>query len=164
MPSKHLESTHAHAAPRLCVPQLADQLSDTDIVRLKLVQAQANEGSDGVEAPGEALAGLGEALLGDVVGDEDLEAEVGVDEEEAAQDGVGGRVEGAGGERSDGQGHDAGGDEALKGPVVGAVAGVGRGDGRSVVDTADDDLCVVLANVQVSLIIYINGSTSFQHM
>lgn len=143
------------------MPQLADQLGNTDIVRLKLVQAQADKGSNGVEAPGEALAGLWETLLGDVVGDEDLEAEVGVDEEEAAQDGIGGRVEGAGGEGSDGQGHDAGGDKALKGPVVRAVAGVGRGDGCGIVDTTDDDLCKVLVCVYK----YINGcTTTDRHM
>lgn len=127
------------------MPQLADELGDADIVGLKLVQAQADEGRDSVEAPGESLAGGGEALLGDVVGDEDLEAEVGVDEQEGAQDGVGGGVERAGGEGSDGQGHDAGGDEALKAPVIGAVAGIRCGDGGSVVDTADDDLWGELA-------------------
>lgn len=57
-----------------------------------------------------------------------------VQEDGGAQDGVGGGVERAGGEGSNGEGHETGGEEALKGPVVGAVGGAGVGNGDGVVD------------------------------
>lgn len=57
-----------------------------------------------------------------------------VQEDGGAQDGVGGGVERAGGEGSNGERHEAGGEEALKGPVVGAVGGAWRGNGGRVVD------------------------------
>lgn len=116
------------------MPQLADKLRDANVVRLKLVQAQAYERRDRIQAPGQAPGRAWEPPLGDVVGDEHLQAEVRVDEQQRAEDGVGGRVERAGGKGRDGQGHNACGDEALKGPVVGAVAGVRVGDGGGVVD------------------------------
>jgi hypothetical protein len=56
-----------------------------------------------------------------------------VDEDGAADDGVGGWVEGAGDEGGDGEGDEAGGDEALEGPVVGAFGGVCRGYNGGVV-------------------------------
>lgn len=49
-----------------------------------------------------------------------------MDEDSTADDGVGGWVEGTGDEGRDGEGHEAGGDEALEGPVVGALGGVCR--------------------------------------
>lgn len=56
-----------------------------------------------------------------------------VEEDDGAEDGVQGRVEGAGSERSDAQRDETGGEETLEGPVVGAVSGAGlRDDGRFV--------------------------------
>lgn len=71
---------------------------------------------------------------GDVVDNNLLEAHVGVEEENAAEDGVESRVERASGEGSDGQGDEAGGEETLECPVVGSVGGVGIGNGSRVVD------------------------------
>lgn len=49
-----------------------------------------------------------------------------MDEDGTADDGVGGWVEAAGDEWGDGEGDETGGDETLKGPVVGALGGVCR--------------------------------------
>jgi hypothetical protein len=59
---------------------------------------------------------------------------VGVQQDGGAQDGVGGGVEGAGGEGRDGERHEAGGEQALKGPVVRAVGGAGGRDRGGIVD------------------------------
>ena len=72
--------------------------------------------------------------LGNVVDDDGLEANVRVEENGRAQDGVHGRVERAGGEGSDGEGDERSGEEALKSPVVGAVGGVGGRDGSGFVN------------------------------
>jgi hypothetical protein len=56
-----------------------------------------------------------------------------VEEDGTAEDRIGERVEGPGGERGDGEGDERCGEEALGGPVVGAVGGVGlRDEGRVV--------------------------------
>jgi hypothetical protein len=68
---------------------------------------------------------------------------VGVEEEDTAEDGVEGRVEGAGSEGSDGQGNEAGGEETLESPVVRTVGGVGLGDRSRVVD------CMNVSAIQV---------------
>lgn len=57
-----------------------------------------------------------------------------VQQQRAAEDSVHDGVEGAGGEGSDGQRHQAGGQDALKGPVVVAVAWGRARDGGRVVD------------------------------
>lgn len=59
---------------------------------------------------------------------------MGVEEENTGEDSVGGGVERASGEGGDGQGDETGGDETIEGPVVGALGGVGLGDGGRVVD------------------------------
>lgn len=53
---------------------------------------------------------------------------------------VGDRVKGAGGERGDGEGDEGDGDQALEGPVVGAVSRIGIGDGGGLVDITLNDL------------------------
>lgn len=59
---------------------------------------------------------------------------MGVEEEDAAEDGIEGGVQRTRGEGGDGQGDEAGGEEALEGPVVGAVGGAGLRNGGRVVD------------------------------
>lgn len=119
--------------PSSCRPDPPDTLGQADVVGLKLVQAHTDDGGGDVEQPHGGLAGLGHAALGQVVGDDVLEAEVRMQQQRAAQDGVHDGVVGAGGEGRDSQRHQAGGQDALKGPVVVAVArGRGRDGGRVV--------------------------------
>lgn len=134
----HIKQQHSSFQPvlaaklsqsRLSLPDALDGLGKTDIGGLELVKGKANEDGSGVEAPGEELAGGGNALLGDVVDNNVAEAGVGVDEDGGGEDGVHGRVERAGGKRSDGQGNKTGGDDTVEGPVVGAM---GRRGGRNV--------------------------------
>ncbi|KAL3958645.1 hypothetical protein ACCO45_006807 [Purpureocillium lilacinum] len=96
--------THSPRSSRLCSPNPSDGLRDAHVVGLKLVQADADGDGRGVEQPPEALAEAGVSLLGDIVDENLLEAEVRVQQHGAAEDGVHGGVEGAGGEGSDGQG------------------------------------------------------------
>jgi hypothetical protein len=102
----------------LCLPESLKGLRDTNIVGLKLVQAHANSDSRNVQTPPEDFSQAGVALLGDVVNDDGLEADVRVQEDGGAQDGVGGGVERSRGEGRNGEGHEAGGKDALEGPVV----------------------------------------------
>lgn len=76
----------------------------------------------------------GVLALGDVVDNARLEAEVRVDEETGAKNGVEGRVQGTSGEGGDGQGGNTSGEEALKSPVVRTVGGVGLRNGCRVID------------------------------
>jgi len=104
--------------PSLCLPESLDSLSDADVIGLKLVQANTNSDSRKVQTPPEELSQAGVGSRGDVVNDDGLEADVGVQEDGRAQDGVGGGVERTGGKGRNGERHEAGGEEALKGPVV----------------------------------------------
>lgn len=136
------------------MPHPRNHLSHTDIRRLKLVQTQGDEGGSGVEAPHNTRADLGHALLGQVVDDDVLEAEVGVDDDEGAEDGVHDRVERPGGEGGHGQGHQAEADGALKGPVVGAVGGRSRGDADGLVncwsgDSRVSSFCWVVSGIRL---------------
>lgn len=126
-PPSHSSRSH------LCLPDPLDSLCDTHIVRLELVQSHADGDGCQVQGPPECLVEAGPAALGDVVGDDLLEAHVRVEEDGTAEDRIGERVEGPGGERGDGEGDERCGEEALGGPVVGAVGGVGlRDEGRVV--------------------------------
>lgn len=118
----------------LCRPDTLDKLGDTNVVRLKLVQAHTNNESRAVQRPPENLVQTGMCSLGDVVDNNLLETHVGVEEESTAEDGIGGGVERASGEGSNGQGDETGSDEALERPVVGAVGGAGLRNGSWVVD------------------------------
>lgn len=117
-----------------CSPHPLDRLCHTNIVGLKLVQADANRNRRQVERPPEKLTQAGVFLLGDVVDDDGLEADVRVKEHSGAEDGIHGRVQGAGGEGSHGQRDEASGEKALKGPVVGAMSSIGLRNGSRVVD------------------------------
>lgn len=105
-------------ASTLCLPEPPDSLGNSNVVGLKLVQSHADSDGRKIQAPPEDLSQARVALLGDVVDDDGLEAEVRVQQEGGAQDGVGGGVERAGGEGRNGERHEAGGEEALEGPVV----------------------------------------------
>lgn len=102
----------------LCLPDSLDSLSDADVIGLKLVQADANSDSRQVQTPPEELSQARVGSRRDVVNDDGLEADVGVQQDGRAQDGVGGGVERTGGKGRNGERHEAGGEEALKGPVV----------------------------------------------
>lgn len=104
--------------PTLCLPESLDSLSDAHVIGLKLVQANADSDGRKVQAPPEVLSHVGVGSLGDVVNEDGLEADVGVQEDGRAQDGVGGGVERTGGKGRNGERHEAGSEEALKGPVV----------------------------------------------
>lgn len=87
---------------RRSLPDPLDGLGQADVVGLELVQADADEDGGAVEEPHGRLAGLGVLARGDVVDDDGLDAEVAVDEQQRAQDGVEPRVQGAA--REGGQG------------------------------------------------------------
>jgi hypothetical protein len=53
----------------LCLPDSLDTLGETNIICLKLVETNAGENGGGVESPHGELAGLGDALGGEVVDD-----------------------------------------------------------------------------------------------
>lgn len=102
-------------------PNALDGLGDADIGSLELVEGQADDSGGGVEAPNKGHASLGRPLFGDVIDDDVLEAGVGVDEDGGAEDGVERRVQRASREGGDGERDQRGGDQTVKGPVVGAV-------------------------------------------
>lgn len=118
----------------LSFPHPLDSLCQTNVVGLKLVQTDANQDSGGVEGPHGELAGLGETAVGDIVDEDVLETGVRVHEDCAAESGIEHGVQRTGSERSDGQGDEAGGEQTVKGPVVGAVRGRRRRDGSRVID------------------------------
>lgn len=120
--------------PHLCLPHALDSLGDADVIRLELVQANAYDDGGGIQPPPEQPAQTGVSPLGDVVDDDGLEANVGVDEDGRAQDRVHGGVERARRKGGNGQRHQARGQEALKRPVVRAVGGRGGRNGSRVVD------------------------------
>lgn len=117
-----------------CLPYPLDGLRDTNVVGLELVQANADRQRRRVQRPPRELAELSVRPVGNVVGDDGLEAQVGVDEDRGTQDGVHGGVDGAGREGSEGERDEAGSEEAVEGPVVGAVGRVRLGDRSRVVD------------------------------
>lgn len=53
----------------LCLPDSLDTLGKTNIICLKLVEANASKDGSGVQSPHGELAGLGDALGGEVVDD-----------------------------------------------------------------------------------------------
>lgn len=118
----------------LSLPHPLDSLCQANVVGLKLVQTDANQDSGGVEGPHGELAGLGETAVGDIVDEDILETGVRVHEDCAAESGIEHGVQRTGSERSDGQGDEAGGEQTVKGPVVGAVRGRRRRDGSRVID------------------------------
>lgn len=97
----HPSSDPVHHHSSLSLPHPLDCLRNTDIIRLELVQTNADRQRCEVEKPHEGLVKTGEAVLGDVVDDDGLETDVGVKEDGAAEDGVHGRVERAGSEGGD---------------------------------------------------------------
>lgn len=96
------ETPRVCVSSNLCLPNTLDSLRDTDVVCLKLVQTNAYSQGGGVQSPPEQLAQTGVSLLGDVVDDDGLETDVGMDEDGGAEDRVHGGVEGAGSEGRDG--------------------------------------------------------------
>lgn len=65
-------------------------------------------------------------MCGNIVDDTGFEADMGVDEDGTAEDGVHSWVQRAGGERGNRERYDRDGQQSLKSPVVGAVGWVGR--------------------------------------
>lgn len=105
-------------------PNPLDRLRQANVVRLEFVQTHTDERRRGAKSPVERAPRLGVFRRRDIVGDDVLEAQVRVDEERAAEDGVEGRVEGTGREGGESEGHEAQGEGTVKSPVVGAVGGV----------------------------------------
>jgi len=133
-PNKSTKPIPSLPSPHLCLPDALDSLSKADVVGLVLVEGKADNDSSGVQTPAEGLACPRHSVLGNVVNNDVLEAGVGVDEEGGAEGSVEDGVDGASGERREGNGDQGSGNETVKGPVVGAVAGIGWGDGGGVVD------------------------------
>lgn len=114
---------------RLCLPNAAQCLGDTNIVRLKLVKTHGGGQGEATEKPHEEAVELGYTLRTEVVGDGGtggilvrvhsqsskhnmrncaqwavlLETDVGVDDYKTAENGVHNGVEGTGSEGSDGE-------------------------------------------------------------
>jgi len=80
------------------------------------------------------------AVVREVVHDAGVEADVAVDDQRGAQQGVEDRVRRAANEGRGGQRDERRGDEPLEGPVVAAGGGRGGWDWRGVVDVAADGL------------------------
>ena len=107
----------------LRIPDTLNSLGKANIIGLELVQADPDKHGGAVEGPPEELADGGEAFYGNIVDNDGLEADVGVDEDGAAENSIQNGVDTARGERRNGQGHETGGEEPLKRPVVRAMAG-----------------------------------------
>lgn len=125
----------------LCLPKPFCSLHNPHIRRLKLIQPNARQHGRPVQRPDAELPQLGPAPGRHVVDNDSLHAHVGVHQQRANEQRVQRRVQRAAGKGRDRQRHQRGGDDALKDPVVVAVGGRWRGDGRGVVDGALDDLC-----------------------
>lgn len=141
----------------LSLPDLLDELSETNVVGVELVDAEDGAGGGEAEEPACGVAEATELALVDVVVDTRREAHVGVgdegDAEDTVDDGLEGQLQnrlylarstyvGSGGDNSsrDGKGDQRGGDDTLKGPVVRAVRAVADlGELGSVVDGALED-------------------------
>ena len=135
----------------LCRPDPLDSFCDTNVIRLELVQSHANSQGSSVETPPKELPRSGVSLLGDVVDDDGLETHVGVKQDGSAEDSIGGGVQGAGGERRDGERDEAGGEETLEGPVVGTMGGVGFGNGSGIIDASVDFFYHVRKRSEISM-------------
>lgn len=70
---------------------------------------------------------------------------MGVNEDTGAQNGIHGRVQGAGSKRRDRQRYESYRHKTLEGPVVGAVRGLGRGNVGGIVGSSVNGLWVLLA-------------------
>lgn len=122
----------------LSVPDLLDGAGESDILGLELIETvESNGGSSVQQVQGVVVHGAVDSL-GDVVGNARLETKLGVDQKSSTESGVQNGRDGAGGEGQNGHGDEADHEDSLKGPVVGALGGVGGGDGRGVVDGADN--------------------------
>lgn len=118
----------------LCLPDPLDSLRDTNVVGLELVQAHANHHGCDVQAPPKDLARARVPPVGNVVDEYRLETHVGVEEHRAAQDGVRGGVQRAGGKGGDRERHESCGEKTFEGPVVGTVGGIRCRDRGRIVD------------------------------
>lgn len=96
-------------------------MREPNIIRLKLVKSNADKHRRKLQAPHEELPDAGHPLVRDIVNDECLEADVGVDEDARDEYRVQEWIVYAGNERREGQRDETGGQKALEGPVVAAV-------------------------------------------
>lgn len=160
----------------LSLPDLLDELGETNVVGVELVDAEDGTGSSDAEEPAGGVAEGTELALVDVVVDTGGEAHVGVgdegDAEDTVDDGLRGLASsdscgqlvrthvGSGGDNSsrDGKGDQRGGDETLKGPVVRAVGGLADlGELGSVVDGALEDGCFVSSRNSMKELTVVGG-------
>jgi hypothetical protein len=105
----------------LCRPNPVYSLRQTNIVGFKLVQANPNHHSRCFQSPVEKLSRLWYSLFREVIGDAGLEANMGMNENCAAEDRIGHGIEGSGSEWGNRERDQTSGYETLEGPVVGAV-------------------------------------------
>lgn len=109
-------------------PNPPNTLRQPNIIRLKLIQSNTNHDRGKLQSPIKQLSDIRHPLYGDVIGDEGVETNVGVDQEGAAKQSIRQWVKGTGCEGRDCERDEAYGDGALEGPVVGAVRRVGSWD------------------------------------
>jgi hypothetical protein len=115
----------------LRLPHTLDGLRHTNVIRLELVETDSGGESECTQKPVQERTELGDTTLGEVVNDggpveyeyliqeqrtaltEDvLETDVGVNNQERAENGIHDRVQGAGSERSDSKGDQTNRDES----------------------------------------------------
>lgn len=121
--TKETQTPFSNDDTALCVPDPTQSLGDTHVVRLELIQTDGGGQGEGAQEPVAEGVELGHTLGTEVIDDGGpvralevgtewlgrrrvslLESNVGVSDQEGAEDGVHDRVEGAGGEGSDREG------------------------------------------------------------
>lgn len=107
----------------LCSPNPLDGLGNTNVVGLKLVEAVGDEKSESSQNPGQKCTHTGNAPGREVVNDASIEANVGVNDEQTAENRVGNGIQRASSEGSDAERDESSRDESLKSPVIAAVGG-----------------------------------------
>lgn len=123
-----------------CGPDSLDRLCYANIVGLELVQTDGDTERRCPEKPLEEGFDGRDTVTREVIDDTSLEADVRMNNQSAAKDGVHNRVKRASSKRGDGQRNEGSGNDALKSPVIAAVARGGRGDGSGIVGGSLDDL------------------------
>ena len=96
-------------------------LRQTNIIGLKLIQANSNKNSRCLQCPVEQFSRLRNSLCGEVINDAGLEPNVRMDENSTAENRIGCGVQGSGGEWCNRERDQSSGNETLECPVVGAV-------------------------------------------
>lgn len=136
----HFRSKSLPAIP-LGRPDPLRGLDESHIRRLELVDSYTGQDGSRVQQPYADLPQDGVTPCGNVVDDDRLDTQVGVNEESCTEDTVQERVEGARGKGHKGEGNKGSRQSALERPVVVAVGWRWWRNGRRVVNGALNYLC-----------------------